>query len=76
MLSNMADILKQAEEPFNIIEEFAVLNAKRKILLCDHLFVEGHQTFAKTVQLLWGEASQKDIQKLEKFLHLLKRTAH
>jgi hypothetical protein len=32
------DLLKQAQQPFSIIEEFATLSAKRKVLLCDHLF--------------------------------------
>ena len=76
MLANITELLKQAEQPFNIIEEFAALSAKRKVLLCDHLFIEGHSTFEKTVKLLWGEASDKDVKKLEKFLQILKKTAH
>jgi len=76
MLANFTEILRQAEQPFNIIEEFSALSAKRKVLLCDHLFVEGRHTFEKTVNLLWGEATHKDVRKLEKFLYLLKKTAH
>jgi len=76
MLLKMSELLKQADEPFNIIEEFSALNGKRKILLCDHLFIEGRTTFENTVKLLWGEAQQSDIRKLEKFLQLLKKAAH
>lgn len=76
MLANFTDLLKQAEQPFNIIEEFAALSGKRKILLCDHLFIEGRSTFESTVNLLWPEATAKDAKKLEKFMQLLKKTAH
>lgn len=76
MLANITDLLEQSEQSFNIIEEFASLSAKRKILLCDHLFIEGQDTFDKTVKLLWSEATVLDIKKLEKFLHVLKRAAH
>jgi hypothetical protein len=68
------DILKQAEKPFSIIEEFAMLSAKRKVLLCDHLFAEGRTTFQNTVKLLWPEASTQDTKKLENFLILLRKS--
>ena len=68
MLVNFSQLIKQAEQPFNIIEEFAALSPKRKVLLCDHLFIEGRDTFQNTVKLLWSEAGSKDIRKLEKFL--------
>lgn len=73
---NVQDILQKAEQPFSIIEEFAALSPKRKLLLCDNLFAESRQTFVNTVKLLWPEAAQSDIKKLEKFLFLLKQTAH
>jgi len=76
MQANVTDILRKAQEPFNIIEEFAALSAKRKVLLCDHLFAESRSTFQQTVKLLWPEADAKDMKKLEKFLYLLKKTAH
>lgn len=72
----ISDLIEQAEQPFSIIEEFSALSPKRKVLLCDHLFVEGYETFTSTVHLLWPEAEAKDVRKLEKFLILLKRTAH
>ncbi|MCK6418491.1 MAG: hypothetical protein L6Q57_06080 [Alphaproteobacteria bacterium] len=72
---NTRNLLQQAAQPFNIIEEFAALNPKRKILLCDHLFFEGPATFEKTVQLLWPESTASDSNKLEKFLVLLRKTA-
>ncbi len=68
------DLLQQAQQPFSIIEEFAMLSAKRKILLCDHLFVEGRKTFHNTVALLWPEATSLDMKKLENFLILLKKS--
>lgn len=76
MQVNIKDLLQRAEQHFNIIEEFAALSPKRKVLLCDHLFSEGRFTFQQTVKLLWPEADVKDMKKLEKFLFLLKQTAH
>ncbi len=72
----MHDLLEQAQQPFNIVQEFAALSAKRKVLLCDHLFAEGRQAFQNTVRLLWPEAGSGDMKKLEKFLFLLRKTAH
>jgi hypothetical protein len=69
------DLLKQAQQPFSIIEEFAMLSAKRKVLLCDHLFAEGRDTFRNTVKLLWPEANDIDVKKLESFLILLRKSA-
>jgi hypothetical protein len=70
------DILRSAEKPFNIIEEFAALSPKRKVLLCDHLFKGGRYTFQNTVRLLWPESMPRDLRKLEQFLQSLKRSAH
>lgn len=67
------DLLRQAEQPFSIIEEFATLSAKRKVLLCDQLFTEGRKAFQSTVRLLWPEAEVLDMHKLESFLILLKK---
>lgn len=69
-------LLKQSQEPFSVIEEFAALNPQRKMLLCDNLFMDGRSAFQKTVTLLWPEASDKDMIKLERFLAVLKKTAH
>ena len=76
MHSAVRNILSVSEQSFNIIEEFAALSPKRKVLLCDHLFAEGRETFQNTISLLWPEAKPKDMKKLEKFLILLKKTAH
>jgi hypothetical protein len=76
MYANLKDFLDRAEQPLNIIEEYVALNAKRKVLLCDHYFIEGYETFEKTVRLLWPEAQHKDVSKLSKFLIVLKNTAH
>ncbi|MEM7650705.1 MAG: hypothetical protein AAF204_01310 [Pseudomonadota bacterium] len=76
MYAKIQDILQKAEKPLNIIEEYAALSPKRKVLLCDHFFMEGRPTFEKTVTLLWPEATSKDVKKLANFLILLKNTAH
>ncbi|MGB4106979.1 MAG: hypothetical protein WBK55_04200 [Alphaproteobacteria bacterium] len=73
MARDGSDLLQQASKPFSIIEEFAVLSAKRKVLLCDHLFGESRQTFRNTIKLLWPEASILDMKKLESFLILLRK---
>lgn len=73
---SIKELIKSAQSPLNIIEEYAALNPKRKVLLCDHYFVEGKATFTKTVKLLWPEATMDDVKKLGHFLVLLKNTAH
>lgn len=73
---SVQDLLARAEQPLNIIEEFAALNPKRKMLLCDHLFSESFSTFTNTVKLLWPEARDKDVKKLQKFLEVLRAAAH
>ena len=76
MYATIKDLIKSAEQPFNIIEEYVALSPKRKVLLCDHFFVEWHDVFRNTVKLLWPEANKQDIKKLGNFLILLKNTAH
>ena len=76
MYAKIQDLLKRAEAPLNIIEEYAALSPKRKVLLCDHFFVEGRPAFESTVRLLWPEATSKDVKKLGNFLILLKNAAH
>lgn len=76
MKSGLRDIAESSDKPFNIIEEFAELSPKRKVLLCDHLFIEGRQSFYSTVQLLWPEAGIAEAKKLEKFLFTLKNRSH
>lgn len=74
--NNIQDLIDSAEKPFSIIEEFAALNPKRKMLLCEHLFSGSLSTFQNTVKLLWSEAGPQDIKKLERFLLVLKRASH
>lgn len=76
MYGPLKELIKQAELPLNIIEEYAALSPKRKVLLCDHYFIEGRTTYEQTVKLLWPEATKKDMKKLGNFLVLLKNTAH
>ncbi len=76
MRSGLREITESVDKPFSIIEEFAALSPKRKVLLCDHLFVEGRQAFYNTVELLWPEATNQDAKKLEKFLFTLKNRSH
>lgn len=66
------DLLESAQQPFSIIEEYAALSTKRKVLLCDSLFIEGKGRFRNMVKLLWPEAESHDMKKLEKFLILVK----
>ena len=70
---NLADY----DEPtFSIIEEFAHLNPNRKLALCDDLFTRGRNAFQNAVRLLWPDARQTDVKKLESFITLLKAAAH
>lgn len=69
---NIEDLLQSATQPFSIIEEYAALSPKRKFLLCDQLFIEGERSFENMVRLLWPEAEGVDIQKLQKFLVLIR----
>lgn len=75
-LSNIQDLLKSAEQPFDVIDEFAALSPKRKVLLCEYLFTEGRALFQNTVSVLWPEAGVSDIKKLERHLLLMKKAAH
>ena len=75
MRSALRDIVER-NDGFNIIEEFSELSPRRKVLLCDHLFVEGRQAFYNTVEILWSDATQQDAKKLEKFLYSLKNHSH
>ncbi|MCB1593110.1 MAG: hypothetical protein KDI90_11735 [Alphaproteobacteria bacterium] len=76
MRSGLREIADNTDKPFSIVEEFASLSPKRKVLLCDHLFIEGRQAFYNTVELLWPEATTADAKKLEKFLFTLKNRSH
>jgi hypothetical protein len=62
----------QHQPAFNIIEEYAAISPKRKVMLCEHLFIENNAMFQQTVRIMWPEASDKDIKKLSKFLILIK----
>lgn len=68
--------LKHARSTFNIIEEFASLSPQRKMSLCDRLFSESREAFQSTARLLWPQAKEIDLKKLENFMVLLKNTAH
>ncbi|MCB1784251.1 MAG: hypothetical protein KDI13_09670 [Alphaproteobacteria bacterium] len=76
MRDGLEEITRGIEQPFNVIEEFSALNPKRKVLLCDHLFMEGRQAFYNTVELLWPNASEADAKRLEKFLYSLRNRSH
>jgi len=60
----------------NIIEEFAALSPKYKIMLCEKLFMDGIDAYTKAVKAMWPTVSTQDTKKLEKFLILLKNTSH
>lgn len=73
--SRVQDLLNSARQPFNIIEEYAALNPKRKVLLCDQLFMDGKTQFRNMVKLLWPEAKSRDMKTLENFLLLIKKAS-
>lgn len=68
------ELLESAQAPFNIIEEYAALSPKRKVLLCEQLFMDGKARFNNMVMLLWPEATKHDMKRLEKFLIALRST--
>jgi hypothetical protein len=76
MNTNIHSFFRPSVATFNVIEEFAALSPKRKMSLCDRLFVEGRDAFQNTVKLFWPQATAQDFKKLENFLLLLKNTAH
>jgi len=75
MYANAQELINSAQNPLNIIEEYAALSPKRKVLLCDTLFIESKNDFQNMVRLLWPEARIKDMKKLEKFLFLIRKSA-
>ncbi len=72
MKSGLREIIEASGGTFDIIEEFSSLSPRRKVLLCDHLFIEGRQAFYSTIELLWPQSNQEEAEKLEKFLYSLK----
>jgi hypothetical protein len=73
MNANIYNIFRYQSYSFNIIEKFAALSAKRKMFLCDLLFSEGSEALRKTAGRLWPQATPQDLQKLERFLLLIKK---
>ena len=69
-------LFKTKTPKLNIIEEFAGLTPNRKMVLCDRLFNDGMEAYERTVKTIWPNASSQDVQKLQKFIILLKKTAH
>jgi len=76
MKSGLREIIEATGGTFDIIEEFSSLTPRRKVLLADHLFVEGRQAFYNTIELLWPQSNQEDAVDLEKFLLSLKNKIH
>lgn len=74
--SNVRSIDARTAQPFNVIEEFAALSSKRKSALFDSLFTQNHASFENAARMVWPEASTMDIKKLEKFLVIIKHSAH
>jgi hypothetical protein len=75
MHASIREILDRNEQPFNIVDAFAQLSSRRKVLVCDHLFLEGRRVFQQTVALLWPDSTARDVKILEKYLHAIKRAA-
>ncbi len=76
MRPSVMKLIQKLPKTFNVIEEFARLQPQRKMVLCDHLFIKGYDSFENTVRTIWPAAQERDVQKLEKFMILLKKTAH
>ncbi|MEM7618595.1 MAG: hypothetical protein AAF244_04335 [Pseudomonadota bacterium] len=74
--ARIQELLESARQPFDVLGEFSSLSSKRKMLLCDHLFIHKGDTFQKTVNLLWPEATDADVKKLAGFLETLRQKAH
>ena len=72
MKSGLRDVIEATGGTFDIIDEFSQLTPRRKVLLCDHLFIEGSQAFYNTIELLWPQSNAEDARALEKFLYSLK----
>ena len=64
------------QSDFDIVMEYTFMNAHRKSVLCDQLFVEGLEVFQDTVELLWPTAKAHDCRKLAKHLYQQRRFAH
>ncbi len=76
MKSGLRDIIEATGGTFDILEEFSQLTPRRKVLLCDHLFIEGRQAFYNTIELLWPQSNKDEAKALEKFLFSLKHKIH
>lgn len=76
MKSTLREVIESTGGSFDIIEEFSELTPRRKVLLADHLFVEGSQAFYNTIELLWPQSNHEDARELEKFLYSLKYKTH
>lgn len=72
----LQELLEEAAHQFNIVEEFKALNPRRKLLICEHLFLEGRAAFHGTVDMFWPEADEQDMKTLEKFLYSSKSRAN
>ncbi len=76
----MRDVMREIHNAemgqFNILEEYSKLSPRRKVILCDHLFVEGRQAFYNTVELLWPDSNEENAKTLEAFLHSLRNKSH
>jgi hypothetical protein len=58
----------QAGQDFDILEAFAALEPKTRLMVCEQLFAHGQGYFKNTVRTLWPHASDRDARRLEKFL--------
>lgn len=64
------------QKEFSIIEEYAALNANKKIILLDTLLNEGINQFQKRVKAIWPDVEEHEIQKLDQFLNLVRVASH
>lgn len=57
-----------ADKDFDILQSFADLEPKTKLMVCEQLFAHGQGYFKNTVRTLWPNATDADARRLEKFL--------
>ncbi len=71
-----AGVTEDAMEPLGVIEDFCKLGPSRKAMLRDHLFTKSRFTFEQSVRFFWPDIDGKEMDKLERFLKILKSVSH
>lgn len=70
---NIKEVIERGDQPFDILHAFSRLTSRRKVLLCDRLFLDNRAAFQQAASTLWPDADPRDLKKLEQFLYDLKK---